>query len=159
ATAPAARLFEIVLGLLANGPEWLRPQERARYSVLFREFARFPVSTRGHVDYAETLPVDDLPRAASQWLRSLSCGDDPLLLSFGLDAVEFFFALVMGMHGYGERPELERSSEARASRPSWASTSATRRASNSRTRTAWATGASARSRGRTCRSSTSIEAP
>jgi hypothetical protein len=37
-------------------------------------------------------------------LDSLSRSDDPLLLSFGLHAVEFLFALVTGSHGYGGIP-------------------------------------------------------
>jgi hypothetical protein len=107
AASPAARVFEVVLGLLANGPEWLRLEERARYATLFRDLARFPVRTRDRKDHAETLPTADLPRAASQWLNALARDQDPLLLSFGLDAVEFFFQLVMGRRSYGEGPDLE----------------------------------------------------
>jgi len=106
-STPAARVFELVLGLLADGPEWLRPVERARYSTLFRDFARFPVRTRGQEDPTERLPTEELPRAAIQWLDALATDDDPLLLSFGFDAVEFFFELVTGRHGYGSEPDLE----------------------------------------------------
>lgn len=107
ASTPAARVFELVFGVLANGPEWLRPEERARYATLFRDLARFPVRTRGCEDYTETLPATELPRAAIQWLDALATENDPLLLSFGFDAVEFFFELVTGRHGYGREPDLE----------------------------------------------------
>ena len=107
ASALAARVFEVVLGLLANGPDWLRLEERARYATLFRDLARFPVQTRNREDYAEALPTTDLPRAAIQWLNAIARDEDPLLLSFGFDAVDFFFQLVMGRHSYGDEPDLE----------------------------------------------------
>lgn len=106
-STPAARVFELALGLLANGPEWLRPVERARYSTLFRDFACFPVRTREREDPTERLATGELPRAAIQWLDALAADSDPLLLSFGFDAVEFFFELVTGRHGYGREPDLE----------------------------------------------------
>ena len=56
-SAPASKVFEILLGLLASGPEWLRLEERARYATLFRDLALFPVSTRDHHARAETLPM------------------------------------------------------------------------------------------------------
>jgi predicted nucleic acid-binding Zn ribbon protein len=106
-SAPASKVFEILLGLLAHGPDWLRLEERARYTTLFRDLALFPVATHDSHPRAETLPIADLPRAASQWLDSLARSADPLLLSFGLDAHEFLFALLMGRSGYGDDPELE----------------------------------------------------
>ena len=73
----AAEVFKILLGILAVGPTWLRPEERARYAALFHDLAGFPVRTCDRSPLAETLPISDLPRAAHQWLGSLSRSDDP----------------------------------------------------------------------------------
>ena len=91
---------------------WLRPEERARYSSLFRELARFTVWTEAQdrEDATETLPIAELPRAVNQWLGSLlgeSIKRAALALSYGLDAADFLDDLATGRHGDGEEPDLE----------------------------------------------------
>jgi hypothetical protein len=101
------RFIDILLGVLASAPEYVRSSDAGRHAAMLLEFRRFEFDDhrRGQEPVkapVATAPVTECHFAARQWVSAyLGSENHPLMSTFAVDTVRFMQAHALGQYQSG----------------------------------------------------------